>query len=136
MKYVPLIGRILFSAVFIMFGFNHFVMGEGMTGMVPDFLPAQTLVVYLTGIVSVGAGLMVLVGFRTKLAALVLALFVLSTALFVHASGFFAGDMNATANFMKDLGLAGGALLINHFGAGPMSMDQKAASTSGDEFGS
>ena len=136
MKFVPLIGRILFSAVFIMFGFNHFVMGEGMTGMVPDFLPAQTLIVYLTGVVSVAGGLMVLVGFRTKLGALILALFVLSTALFVHASGFVAGDMNATTNFMKDLGLAGGALMIYYFGAGPMSLDHKAASASGDEFGS
>jgi len=134
MKFVPLIGRILFSAVFIMFGFNHFAMGAGMAGMVPDFMPAKTLIVYLTGVVSVAGGLMVLVGFRTKLAALVLALFVLSTALFVHAGGFFAGDMAATTNFMKDLGLAGGALLIHHFGPGPMSMDHKAGTTSEGEF--
>lgn len=134
MKFVPLIGRILFSLVFIMFGFNHLTSAAGMTGMVPGFLPAKTLIVYLTGIVSVGGGLMVLVGFRTKLAALALALFVLSTALFVHASGFFAGDMNATSNFLKDLGLAGGALLIHHFGAGPMSLDHKAETSSDADF--
>lgn len=134
MKFVPLIGRILFSLVFIMFGFNHFTSAAGMTGMVPDFLPAQTLIVYLTGVVSVVGGLMVLVGFRTKIAALVLALFVLSTALFVHASGFFAGDMAATTNFMKDLGLAGGALLISYFGPGPMSMDHKSGASSDGDF--
>ncbi len=129
MKYAPLIGRIMFAAPFLMFGLGHLTDAQGMVdgGMVPSFLPAPTIVVYLTGILIIVGGVAVLLGYRTKLAALVLAGFLLSTVLFVWGSGFMAGDQMATGMFMKDLGLAGAALMMSHFGAGPNSMDAKAA---------
>jgi uncharacterized membrane protein YphA (DoxX/SURF4 family) len=122
-KFVPLVGRILYSAVFIAFGMNHLTTGAGMAAYVPGFVPFPVLVVYLTGILIVVCGLMIAAGYRTRIAALILALFVLSTALFVHGGGFIAGDQASTTNFMKDIGLTGAGLLIYHFGAGPMSMD-------------
>ena len=125
MHYAPLIGRILFSAAFLMFGVGHFMDAEMMAGMVPGFLPAKTFIVYLTGIVLVAGGLSVLLGYRAKQGALLLFVFLLLTAFFVHASGFAAGDQMATSMFMKDLALAGGALLIAHFGSGPMSLDSR-----------
>ncbi len=129
MKYAPLIGRIMFAAPFLMFGIGHLTDAQAMvdSGMVPAFLPAPTIVVYLTGLVIIAGGVAVLVGYRTKLAALVLAGFLLSTVVLVWGAGFMAGDQMATGMFMKDLGLGGAALLISHFGAGPNSMDAKAA---------
>lgn len=126
MKYAPLVGRILFSATFIMFGMGHFTDAQNMAGMVPDFLPAATVIVYLTGILLVAGGLSILLGYRTKIGGLILFGFLLSTTFLVHSSGFAAGDQMATAMFMKDLALAGGALLISHFGAGSMSLDARA----------
>ena len=122
MQYAPLIGRILFSAAFLMFGVGHFMNAEMMAGMVPGFLPAKTIIVYLTGIVLVAGGLSVLLGYRAKQGALLLFVFLLLTSFFVHASGFAAGDPSV---FMRDLALAGGALLIAHFGSGPMSLDSR-----------
>jgi len=126
MKYAPLAGRILFSAVFIMFGLGHFGDAQMMAdNMVPSWIPLPVIVVYLTGIWILVAGVMTLVGFRAKLAGLMLAAFLIPTALIAWGSGFAAGDQVATGMFMKDLGLAGAALLLAHFGAGPFSLDAK-----------
>lgn len=128
MKFVPLFGRILYSAIFILFGLGHFTETTNMAAMLPAFFPAKALVIYLTGVVIVAAGVMVLVGYRARVAGLILALYTLSTAIFVHSSGFAAGEQVATANFMKDLALAGGGLFIWYFGSGPMSVDTRNAS--------
>lgn len=126
MQFIPLVGRILFSAVFIMFGINHLTQTAMLTGMVPAFLPAKGLIVILTGLVIVAGGVMVLLGWKAKLGGLILALFLIPTALFVHGSGFAAGDQVSSAMFLKDLALAGGGLLIYHFGSGPKSLDDRA----------
>lgn len=127
MKFLPVIGRVLFAAPMIIFGFGHFGSAADMAGMVPSFLPAPEIMVYLTGALLVATGLSIAVGFKTKEMALVLALFLLSTAFLVWAPQLSTGGNTAFAGFMKDLGLAGGAMLISHFGAGPMSMEAKSS---------
>ena len=70
MKFVPLLGRILYSAIFILFGFGHFTETDAMREMIPQFLPAPTLIVYVTGVVIIVSGVMVLIGYRARQAAL------------------------------------------------------------------
>jgi len=128
MKYIPLLGRILFSIVFLVFGMAHFADTQAMleSGAVPSFLPMQTLVIYVTGIVIVLGGLGVLLGYRTKQAAMALAVMMLGTAFLTWLPQVADGGVVEMGNFMKDMALAGGALLISHFGAGPVSMDAKS----------
>ncbi|NNE69353.1 MAG: DoxX family protein [Rhodothermales bacterium] len=127
MKYAPLAGRVLFSAVFIMFGLGHFTQTAMMAeNLVPSWVPMPSLVVILTGVVIVAGGLMVLLGYRAKLGGLMLAAFLIPTAFLVHYSGFASGDQVSTGMFMKDMALAGAGLLIYHFGSGPMSLDDRA----------
>ncbi len=109
-----------------MFGFGHLFDAGSMTAIVPDFLPMKTVVVMLTGVVIVAGGLMVLLGYRAKLAGKILFVFMFVTAISVWSGGFMDGDQVSTAMFMKDLALSGASLMIAHFGAGPMSMDAKA----------
>ncbi len=125
MQYIPLVGRILFSAVFLMFGLGHLTAPGDMVGLVPDFVPAKSVVVILTGIAIIAGGLMILVGYRAKLGAQILAGFVIVTALIVHLPGFLEGDQVSTGMFLKDMSLGGAALLISHFGSGPMSLDDR-----------
>lgn len=132
MKFVVLIGRILFVAPFLTFGLNHLTSGEQMNGMVPGFLPFPTLIVYLTGVLIIICGLMVAAGFKTRPAALILAVFVFSTAIFVHGAGFLAGELASSTNFMKDISMGGAGLLIWYFGAGPMSVDHSSADPHAD----
>ena len=67
MNYLPVIGRILFAAPMLVFGFGHFGAAADMAGMVPSFLPAPTLFVYLTGALLVASGLGIAVGFKARL---------------------------------------------------------------------
>jgi putative oxidoreductase len=129
MQYIPLAGRILFSLVFIMFGFGHFTDAQMMvdSGMVPSFLPGKLMIVYLTGVVLVAGGLSVLVGYKAKLGALALGLLMLGTTFLTWAPQLADGGQVEMAMFMKDMALAGGAFLLFHFGAGPMSLDARAA---------
>lgn len=127
MKYVPLIGRILFAAVFIMFGLGHLTQTAMMAeNLIPAWMPMPSVIVIVSGLVIVAGGLMVLLGYRAKLGGLILALFLIPTALIVHFPGFAAGDQVGTGMFMKDIALAGAGLLIYHFGSGPMSLDDRA----------
>ena len=125
MKFIPVIGRVLFVAPILVFGFGHFGSAAEMSGMVPSFLPAPTLIVYLTGVLLVGAGLGIAVGIKVRELGLTLAAFLLSTAFLVWAPQLADGGQMAFSAFMKDLGLAGAAMFIAYFGAGPMSLDAK-----------
>ena len=128
MKYAPLVGRILFSLIFLMFGMGHLTDPQMMVdnGMVPDFLPAPTIIVMLTGVAIVAGGLSVLLGYKIKIGSLILFVFLLATTLLVWLGGFIDGDQMATPMFLKDLALSGAALYMYHFGAGPYSLDAKA----------
>jgi putative oxidoreductase len=70
------------------------------------------------------AGLAILVGFKTRWAAALLALFCLATAFGVHLP---AGDLENMTNFYKNLVMAGGFLYVMSFGAGAFSVDREAA---------
>ncbi|MEQ9105043.1 MAG: DoxX family protein [Rhodothermales bacterium] len=126
-QYIPLIGRILFSMIFIMVGFMHFMDVEGMSMMVPSFLPAPAFFVYLTGLMLVAGGFSVLLGYKAKIGGLILAAFLMSTSLLVFLPQVGGDDPTPMMMMLKDMSMAGGALLISYFGAGPISMDAKNA---------
>jgi len=128
MQYAPIVGRVLFSAIFLMFGMAHFT-DPAMVDMVPAFMPAKSVVVMLTGALIIVAGLSVLLGYKAKVGALILFFFLLSTTILVWSG---SSDPNAMPVMMRDLSLAGAALLISHFGSGPMSLDSRLAGD-GDE---
>ena len=134
MKFLPVLGRLLFAIPMLMFGFGHFGGAQMMVdnGMVPSFLPMPLVIVYLTGVLLVVCGLAIVVGYRTKQAAMVLALFLAATSFLVWAPQLATAspemEQVVFGSFMKDLGLAGAALFMAHFGAGPMSLDHKKES--------
>ncbi len=120
--WMHLVGRILFSIVFIMSGINHFTQMNMMVGYATaKKAPAPKVTVPLTGAVSLIGGVLVLLGWHRFIGAGLLFLFMLSTAFMIHA--FWketdpmakAGEM---AHFMKDLALGGAALLIAFY-SGP-----------------
>jgi putative oxidoreductase len=71
-------------------------------------------------VVELGGGALLIAGYRVRVVALAVALFVLATAIFFHRN--FA-DQNQMIHFLKNIMLVGGLLQIVYFGAGPMSMD-------------
>jgi putative oxidoreductase len=87
------------------------------------YMPLVGRVAWLVAVLTEGGGgLLLLLGFRVRLVALILAAFVVATAVFFHRD--FA-DQNQMIHFLKNLIIVGGLLQIVHFGAGAVSLDNR-----------
>jgi putative oxidoreductase len=85
-------------------------------------LPAPTLVAVVVGLVELVGGIAILIGFQTRAAALVLAVFTLAATAIAHMN--FA-DQVQLLMAQKNLAVAGGFLALAAFGAGALSLDAK-----------
>lgn len=127
MQYLFLLGRILFSSIFLVKSLGHFsniMIGHATaTGV-----PMAGFLVPLGGILAFLGGLSILFGYKVKLGALLLILFLLPTTFMMHkfwlTDDFFANMMHQYC-FFKNLSLLGAALMISYFGAGPLSFDNR-----------
>ncbi len=127
MEWLVLIGRILYSMIFVLFGLNHFFKLSDMAGYAASQgVPAPTVATIITGIMLVLGGLSVLLGYKARIGSLLLVIFLIPTAFIMHNFWSFNDPMmasNQMAHFMKNLALAGSALLIYYFGTGPKSLE-------------
>ncbi len=132
MAYVVLIGRILYSMIFIIFGLFHFMNLQGMSQYAASQgVPAPTFMTIVTGIMLVVGGLSILLGYKPKIGAWLIFLFLVPTAFLMHNFWAISDPMqsqNQMAHFMKNLSMAGAALLIAYFGSGPLSLEKSAES--------
>jgi putative oxidoreductase len=87
-------------------------------------LPLASLGLVAAIIVELGGGLLLALGYKTRLVAAVLAVFSVVTGLIFHSA---LGDQNQLIHFLKNLAMAGGLLQVAAFGAGAYSLDAKAA---------
>ena len=118
-----LIGRILLSVIFIMAGASKFGAIAGTAGYIASKgLPAATLIAWATAIFEVVAGLAILVGFNTRIAAYALALFCVLAAVIFH---FDPADQMQMQAFMKNMAIAGGFLVLAVHGPGNLSLDAR-----------
>lgn len=122
---VLLIARILLAAIFVLAGFNKLFGIEGTAGYIGSVgLPFPTLLAWGTAFFEIIAGIMIAVGFQTKLAAYALAAFSIVSALIFHNN---LGDQMQFILFMKNFAMAGGFLALSVAGAGSLSVDAKRA---------
>lgn len=126
-KIGPLIGRVLIAALFVPSGLMKIGNFAGTADhMAQAGLPMAAVLLVLTIIIELGGGLMLLLGWRAREAALVMFLFLIPVTLVFHP---FWGVADAAAhhqqqiNFMKNVAIMGGMLFIASFGPGPLSMD-------------
>ena len=120
-RYLPLLGRVMIGAPFIMSGLGKLMAHDATVGYIGSVgLPLPQLAWVIALLVEIGGGALLVSGFRARLVALVMALFALATALSFHRN--FA-DQNQMIHFLKNVMLAGGLLQIVYFGAGPLSID-------------
>ncbi len=128
MQYIPLIGRILYAIIFVFFGIGHFTRLNQMSQYAGAMgVPAPTLAVIVTGLMILLGGLSVLLGYRVKVGALLLFIFLVFTAFMMHAFWRLDDPMqaqNQMAHFLKNLPLAVAALLLFYFGSGPLSLEK------------
>ena len=116
-----LIGRIFISLVFLLSGYNKIFNYDNtiswMEGFgIPGFLlwPAIVLEILLP--------IFIIIGYRTQISAIILAIFCLATALIFHYD--FVNQMQTVA-FLKNFGLAGGFLFIAANGPKEWAIEKK-----------
>ena len=127
MKTSTLIGRVLFSLIFIFAAFGHFK-PETITYAASAGVPLAKLAVPASGILSLAGGLSILLGYRAKLGAWALVVFLVPVTVTLHNFWTVTDPMMRQMQmvmFMKNLGLIGGALMFAVHGAGAYSLDAR-----------
>jgi uncharacterized membrane protein YphA (DoxX/SURF4 family) len=116
---IVLVGRVLFSAIFISSGIAH-LRNAGMMGGYAQSkgVPAARLSVVGSGALILAGGLSVLLGVWPDLGALLILVFLVPTAVLMHDFWRQADPMAKQAeqtNFLKNIALAGAALMLFAF---------------------
>lgn len=122
-----LLGRLPFVAIFLVAGANHFPR-QTIAFAAPQAVPLVSVTVPLSGILALAGGLSILLGYRARLGAWLIALFLVPATLMMHKVWAIADRMMQQIQmvvFMKSIAILGGALLISQFGAGPLSLDAR-----------
>jgi len=118
-----LIGRLFFSSMFLVFGYGKLTGFAGTVSyMSSRGLPAPALFTVLAIIIEIGGGMLMLVGYETRLVSLGLAIYVLLSAFIGHSH---VGDLNQFQHFMKNMALIGGSLAFVAHGGGAYSLDAR-----------
>ena len=116
-----LIGRILISALFLLNGIFKISNYDGTIGWMESFgMPGILLIPAI--ILEIAGPVLIIIGYKTKLAAGLLSLFCIATAFIFHND--FANQMQLTS-FLKNVALAGGFLILFVNGAKGFSLDNK-----------
>jgi putative oxidoreductase len=123
-----LIGRVLLVLIFVLSGFGKITGFAGTAGYMASQGIPQNLVtpaLILTILVEFGCSLLVLIGFKTRLAALIVFLWLIPVTLIFHFNPWRHGQ-DAMVNmimYMKNLSMMGGLLFGASMGPGAYSID-------------
>lgn len=125
-RFVPLAARAMLSAIFLrsgllkIFGFagtQQYIAGKG--------IPLQFTAVLLAGaiIFELVGGLSVLLGYKARWGASALIIFLVPTTLIFHTD---FSQSSEVIQFLKNLAILGGLLMVFTYGSGPVSLDGEA----------
>ena len=132
-RYLVPVGRVLYSAIFLMTILGHF--SQGYVGYAAQQgVPAAGLLVPLSGIIAIAGGLSIALGFKAKLGAWLIVIFLVPVSLAMHNFWAVSDPMMRgmqMAMFMKNVSMLGAALLIAYFGSGPLSLDARQSGQPG-----
>ncbi|MDP4022504.1 DoxX family protein [Methylobacterium sp. NEAU 140] len=118
---LPALGRALMAAIFLVSGVGKLAAPAATIAYIQKAgLPMPEVAFAVAAAVEVVGGVLLLVGYRTRTVALVLALFTVAAALSFHTA---FGDRNQWIHFLKNLAMAGGLLQVAAFGADAFSVD-------------
>ena len=120
-------GRALLSAVFLVAGVRKIMIwGPQVAYFTKLGFPMPEVMTVLAIAIELGAGLALLVGWRTRQAAWLLALFVLIATFMAHRFWEFdpALQANQMNHFLKNLAIIGGLAFVASFGPGKAALDK------------
>jgi putative oxidoreductase len=130
---VTLSGRILLSVVFLISGlFKVAGYSQIVSYAAAAHLPVPGVAIALAAVAELGCGLAILAGFKTRIAAWILFLYLIPTSFIFHNFWAVQGMEQQTqmVNFIKNVAIMGGLLLLSVNGAGAYSADAALAKKS------
>lgn len=125
-RIAPLVGRILLALIFLMSGLNKFTGLAGTAGYIASKgLPLPQLLATGAAVVELVGGVLLIIGWKARWAALVLFIFTALAALLFHNFWAVAPEQaqNQMIHFMKNLAIMGGLLYVVAYGGGPLSVE-------------
>lgn len=129
-KYGALLARILLAAIFIMAGFSKIGGFAGTQAyMASRGMPATAFLAVGALLIEIAGGLSIIVGYKARLGAFILFLFLIPTTLIFHTplGGAFPAEQVQLQQVMvmKNMAIMGGLLAIAVHGAGGLSFDSR-----------
>ena len=119
MYIIEFFARIFLSLLFLIEGIRKISIQESVIMYMEDYgVPGILFIPSI--ILEILFPLMIIVGYKTKLAALILSIFTFAVAIIFHTD--FYEDMQMVF-FLKDLAIAGGFMMIFFYGANKISLD-------------
>ena len=125
MKYLPLAARICLALIFLKAGITHLMGFGGFATMLGQQLALGGVLAAGTIIFQLLGSLSLLLGYKIKIGALLLILFLIPATLIFHN---FVTDGEQLNAFLKNVGLIGGLLMVMYTGAGAASLDEALGS--------
>lgn len=120
---VALCARLLMSAVFLMSGISKLTNpGDTLAYIASAGLPFPEFCYGIAVLVEILGAVMLIVGYKARLVAMLLAIFSIATAAVFH---YKIGDQGQIIHFLKNFAIAGGLLQVVAFGPGNLSVDGK-----------
>ena len=119
-------GRLFYALIFLLAGANHFTT-QTIAYAASQGVPLASIAVPFSGALALAGGLSILLGYRAKIGAWLLVLFLVGVTP-MHNFWAVTDPMMRQMQlvmFMKNASMLGGALLISQFGAGPWSFDAR-----------
>jgi putative oxidoreductase len=129
-----LVGRLLLASIFVLSGFSKLTNMSGTAGYMAHAGMAQSIVypaLLATIAVELGFGLLIMIGYKARMAAIVIFLWFIPVTIMFHilpyreaaAHGDKMGALMQQINFLKNLSIMGGLLLLAGSGSGAWSLD-------------
>ncbi|UDU81193.1 DoxX family protein [Pseudomonas sp. HN2-3] len=116
-----ILGRVLLAVLFLLSGFSKLASPEGTIAYIESSGLPFPVLSYLAALgVELGLATLLIIGFQTRIVAVVMALFTVMAALAFHNN---LADQGQFINFFKNISIAGGLLQIAAFGGGVLSVD-------------
>jgi putative oxidoreductase len=123
MEYIALTARICLSLIFFKAGISHILgFGETVQMMTNQGLPLANLLLAGTVVFQLLGAVSLLLGYKIKVGSILLIIFLIPASLVFHN---FIADPSQLNDFLKNIGLIGGLLMLIYAGSGALSIDEK-----------
>jgi putative oxidoreductase len=126
MRVLAVVGRVLIALIFVLAGLNKISGFNGTVAyMTQHSMPMAEILAVATIVLELGAGLCVALGYWTRAAALLLALFLVPATLIFHTNLVVAHQQDQTIMLLKNLAIIGGLLTLAAQPPGPAALRRR-----------